>query len=540
MSKKKQRKKQRAKQAAAAAQAHSGFDLSQLSQSTLVRGLIVVQVLFFMWQFTPALSTNGDNAKYYALGESLAEGEGYRAVYRPGEPKETTYPIVFPAMLAALRVFSSTPLMPKTVVAFTGILVTLLCYYFFRRYITRRLLVFLLLVATSGYLAQYSVILMSEIPYLFFTLAALVLLDKSTEEPKNRVLFWITIVVSVLPMNTRSIGLSFTVAWIVGNLLAKRYRYAAAHAVLILAVAIAFRSLTSWDNPYFLQLFQKNSYDPELGYVSVGEMLQRIGNNIAKLGFVVVRNTMAPFGRSFPPFLGALLAKIMVALIFVGWIRGLGGRLRIVSLYVFFYLGVVCMWQTQWVSERFVVSIVPFLYLLMLMGLETLLTLFNPERPRRGAELVESLKNVAGWELSPNRRRTLWALAAIVVVLNIHFQFANRGVGKQIGKDWRHFYSCADWVRLNAPKDAVVVSRSPGLFFVRSERQGLVYPYSHDVEKIVEFFKEKNVTHVVFDNFRWTRTTAKYLYPVLTSHPELFKTVYGLKNPDTFVLEFVR
>jgi len=42
----------------------------------------------------------------------------------------------------------------------------------------------------------------------------------------------------------------------------------------------------------------------------------------------------------------------------------------------------------------------------------------------------------------------------------------------------------------------------------------------------------------VLDNFSWTNTSPRYLFPAIMSHPELFKVVYSLRNPDTYVLEF--
>ena len=93
--------------------------------------------------------------------------------------------------------------------------------------------------AVSGLIAEYSLILMSEIPYVLITLASLLLLEKSLKTPENRTLFWVAIAVSVLPMHCRKIGLSFSVAWIVLALWRRQYRYAFGHiAALVLALVL--------------------------------------------------------------------------------------------------------------------------------------------------------------------------------------------------------------------------------------------------------------------------------------------------------------
>jgi hypothetical protein len=126
-----------------------------------------------------------------------------------------------------------------------------------------------------------------------------------------------------------------------------------------------------------------------------------------------------------------------------------------------------------------------------------------------------------------------------VVAGNIHYHLTLDNPAERTTRDWVNFYSCADWVRNNTPADAVVMNRKQELFYQRSQRKGCMYPYTHSVEKIIAYMRETGVTHIVYDSFFWTGTTHKYLYPVLRSHPELFRVVYRLQNPDTFVLEFL-
>ena len=35
---------------------------------------------------------------------------------------------------------------------------------------------------------------------------------------------------------------------------------------------------------------------------------------------------------------------------------------------------------------------------------------------------------------------------------------------KNLSSDWKNFYSCTNWIRLNTPRDAIVISKKPSFF----------------------------------------------------------------------------
>ena len=237
----------------------------RLSPSTWVKLFIVVQLVLLACQFTPDLSTNGDDARYFLLGKALHDGKGFRQIQHPAAPVETTYPIVFPLVLAFVQFFSGSILAAKIVQSVLGALTTLMAFYLFRSYSKRLLLPVIALCAACATLAQFSTSLMSEIPYLFFSLLALYLYELSVGRPKNHWLFWLTILLSVFPLHCRSVGLAFSASWILTNLLTKRYRYMVAHAVVLIVSIVLFHLATTWDNGYLIQIVQRNTYNPEAG-----------------------------------------------------------------------------------------------------------------------------------------------------------------------------------------------------------------------------------------------------------------------------------
>jgi hypothetical protein len=515
----------------------SGF---HISPSTWVRIIIIFQLVLLGAQFTPDLSTNGDDARYYLLGKAIHDGKGFRQIQHPTMPVEKTYPAVFPLMLSFLDIFSDSILLAKLAQCILGACVTLLAFLLFRVYSKNLLIPMVGLCAGSATLAQFSSSLMSEIPYLFFSLLALYLYELSVANPKKAWLFWLTAAISVFPMHCRSVGLAFSASWILTTLFTKRYRYAAAHVVLLAATVVVFHMLTSWENSYLIQIIQKNTYDPEAGFVTPAEMVKRVLENIKAYGSIILQRSLIPFPFAASKGLQAAVTGSFLVFILLGWVRSLFGAMKFLSLYVFMYFGILLMWQTQWSSERFVAGVIPFLFFFLLYGLEGVIGVFTGQQKKNG--FIARLKNaVAGGE-RPHvlSRAAVWIAVAFILVCNVTYASMFLRKSQALGPDWKNFYSCADWMRINTPPDAVVMNRKVELFYIRAKRAGVMYSYSHDVNKIMREIDSARVDYVVLDNFAWTATTRQYLYPVLQTFANRFQMVYVLNNPPTAVYKVVK
>jgi hypothetical protein len=309
---------------------------------------------------------------------------------------------------------------------------------------------------------------MSEVPYLFFTLLAMFLLKKSLARPESKMLFWLTIIASVAPINCRSIGLAFSLAWIISCIWSGHYRYAVMHAVMLILTISIFRSFVPSD-PYLVHLFMRNSYEPEAGFVTTGEMWTRILENIARYSGVIVRSSLVPFAHPFPAFLNGLFSTICIGGILIGWIRSFFmPGLRFAGIYLLLYAGILCMWQQQWAGERFLVCVVPFLFLFLLYGLDTLATCFDINGNGGKNGFFKKLAEARFFPVSGCARNAIWIVSAVILLFNLDYGIVNSGTNKKPSADWRNYYSCADWIRLHTPADAIVMSRKPELFFIRS------------------------------------------------------------------------
>jgi hypothetical protein len=509
------------------------------SPTLWVKVILVGQMVLLGLQFTPNISTNGDDAVYYILGKSLASGHGYRNIHLAGSPIATSYPIVFPAFLAITHFITNTPLLAKIFVACFGCLVTLASFYLFRRWAAWSSVPLVLIVGSIAVLNQHALELLSEIPYVALTLISLILLDLSYKAPNKKWLFWLAIVVSVLPMNCRSIGMAFSGAFIIANIWNKKFNYAIAHCVVLAGTIVCFKMLTSWNTPYLLQLFQVNSYDPEQGYASVSEMISRVMTNIGKYSSEILPESLFP---SFSHANQTIIKPLGVGISFLiglSCLRSFFQPFRIVGFYAIFYCGILSLWQSQWSSGRFLAGILPFLLFLFFCGISTVWEFVNKIKYSEKSLLRNVFINNPLSSLSKSYVVFLWVIAFLLMFDNIGFQIENTDQRKQFSRDWINFFSCADWIRQNTPQDALIVSRKTEHVYLRSLRQGILYPFSHDKNIVIAEIKKQHASYILVDGFFWTGTTQRYLYPALQSHPEMYRIVYALRNPDTYVLQII-
>ena len=505
--------------------------LRDFSPAAWLRIIIVAQMVLFAWDFSPAPSPSGEGAQFQLLAQSLAKGQGLHQVYSPAVPEETRIPAAFPSLLALLLRFPFISMMfVKLLFSLLGPLTTLLCYNIFRPNLRPfQLWPFILLVSFSGFLAEYSTALAGEIPYLVCCLLSLALLQKSLDDPANRPLFFAALAGSALPLAFAPIGIVFSLAWIVTLGWKKRYRYALGHGAFAAAILIAEVHYCPATRSFFAAMES----------VSRQAFFDRVGFNMGIYGLNLIRQAMVPFPDWMPYFTGTVASKVVIAFMLVGWIKNFFSPLRILGWYSILYLITILALPIGEPGEKLVIAIVPMLYFFCITGLSAVVGSFRLRaEPHAPFAMFPPLDESV---IVRSRSRTIAILAfpGAMLLFNLLFQAVNGGLTGRLPEDTRNFYSCADWMRLNASPASIVVSRRPDLFYLRSGCKGLLYPPINDPERMIAFFEQEKVTHVVYDNFSWSRMSARYLYPVITSHPERFRTVYQLKNPETFILEFL-
>ncbi len=170
-----------------------------------------------------------DDAIYVSTASALAHGQGYRLVDVPGEPLQTKYPVLYPAVLSVVwRIAPDFPAnvwaMQAITLAFGAAAVALAYLYLVRfGYVSRRVAASAGVVcATAPYFLYFAVQTMAEMPFALFSIVALwgvesLLVRGNISRPKQ--FAWGAAL--ALPFLCRTIGVTVIVAGL-GVLLLKR------------------------------------------------------------------------------------------------------------------------------------------------------------------------------------------------------------------------------------------------------------------------------------------------------------------------------
>ena len=121
------------------------------------------------------LDLNGDNGNYYMLGKALATGQGYVNINSFQKHLHKHFPPGYPVLIGSIiKAFGESTLNIKIA---NGLLLffTLIALYFLVKEITGRestAIIVLMLVMLNSHILRYSTIMMTEIPFLFFSTVA--------------------------------------------------------------------------------------------------------------------------------------------------------------------------------------------------------------------------------------------------------------------------------------------------------------------------------------------------------------------------------
>lgn len=505
--------------------------------------LAALHVILGLLLYEPTLFPGGDNAGYMILGESLRSGAGYRDLYLPGEPLHTKYPPAYPAILALLgwggvQLFKMASLAFTTgAVALTGLL-------------GRRVAGPLPGLAAAGLLAvnpvllEYSHYVLSEAPFLFFVLAALLLL--ASEGKRQRA---VGLGAAALAFFTRTAGLPLLLAAALLPTLERRGRRAAAAWGTALAAAAgwgAYQRAAAPGAPGYLQeLLLRNPYDPEAGGVGMADLLARTAGNVWDYLASVLPEALtgAPAEEGLLlPALGLVVAGLALG----GWVSRATSRLGYPELFAALYAGLISLWPAVWTDRRFLLPLLPLLFLYAAVGAAAVAGAFLGRRRRSDGETVFAPGREARRGGLARARHAAVVLMALLLA-GAALAWAAAAAPERVRCVARYrsgapcdppalasFYEAARWARTHTEPDAVIANRKPTLFYWYSRRKGDVYRYSAEPSLVMRSLEEMGASYVVVDQV--SATTPRYLVPAIRAHAERFELVYEGGEPPSAIL----
>lgn len=465
--------------------------------------LILISSFCAYYTFDKKLSTNGDNAYYFTLGKSIAQGTGYRNIYHPSPKINRQYPPGVP-MLCAVNIWLFGA---KRAVYTTKITISLF-------YVAAVILAFLLFcrlsigiwipfcsavgMAVNPLLLVSASTIMTEIPYITALLLCCLLLDYRSPA-------WAA-VAALCACMFRAQGVVLVIALVLYLAMANRFRAAVLAAIIIFAGLGAWKSYVGFDDEKNRAYTMANVYRPELGQATLKDKIVRAKDNTVRYINTEIPGAMLPFAPGRPVRMGWLFTIPFILLVVYELIYQ-----KYIALFLAMYIagtfGVCLLWPTVWTGPRFMSSTVPLLLFLALGS-------------------INRLTHGKGWPV------IAWALLVYLVPLRDLHARANLGYPP----DWEGYLQMARWARDNTPKDAVFVARKPVLFYLESGRNAFKYQFDRP-DAVYQDMEYNGATHVVLDNLKYN-STRRYLRPAVAKYANKYKPVaYNKFEPRTVIIQ---
>lgn len=500
------------------------------AERAVVAAVLLVSMILCIFVFDPKMSISGDNAEFIILAKSIVTGYGMKYINSPNPTPSTKYPFGFPLLLALIEFISPGNYIAMKVMVVLFFLSSLPVVYLLAKRHVGVLPAFAIMLFSgiSPHLLDFSHQIMSEIPYLFFSLLALFLFERAQPLPRIFTSRWLisTLLILMFSYYVRSVGISLILGAVAFFLLRKDYKKALFVMVAAIALALPWylRNTYLGGNSYLRQLVLINPYHPDLGRMGVGDLIDRIKTN---LNIYLMREIPRVILPTYYNIISALkLLKTMwlvaiplIGIILYGLISSLLERKSVVPIYLLFFFGICLLWPSVWSDLRFIVPVIPLLLLFFFQGLTLLF--------RRLKVPPVALFSI------------LSVLIIILLSSNISGILTLKKRTADYPPNWKNYFVAAEWIRRNTAPDSIISCRKKLLMYLTSHRKTVGYAFSEDPDLVVGRMERDGVDYVVVEQLGFG-STPRYLIPAIRTHLDRFKVVFFVDDPPTYVLKFIR
>ena len=535
--------------------------------------LLALSVALWLPRLRGPLDLRYDAGVYYVLGTSLAEGRGYRILSEPGAIQAVQYPPLLPALVALHQRLAGTSdpaiaghwLRITYAVLFLGYILGV--YYLASRFLPAGFafltaLITLLHVHTSW----MSDLLFAEIPFALTTVLFLLAASSS-----GRVRAGASGVLAVASYLLRSIGIAALAAWVAESFLRRNPRQLIARGVVSLIPLLGWQlyirqvqASPEYAHPayayqrapyqYYNVSYQENlryvdPFVPELGTVSAGAMVARMGGALLKmpssLGEAV--SSRAEWSESQIERLNAEVLStpipiwiVQIPLVLLGLVS-LGGLVLLaqrgewlIPMYVLGSIALVGLtpWPGQF--ERYLAPLTPVLALALLLALLTLRSRLRsspmPWARRMGTiVLVVVLAGVLGQEsfaiykVYTKQHRVATYLDAHGVPHEQRLFFYTQA--------WRTHDAALDWLRGTVRPEDIIATSTPHWAYLKTGARAILPPFEADVAAARRLLEAVPVRYLVVDSLEFVDVSRRYAAPVARAYSREWQLIYS--SPDS-------
>lgn len=500
----------------------------------LVGLLTLLCAILFAATVNPKLDLNGDNASYIRLARILAEGHGYSDVSVDGSYKPAShFPPGYPALLSVFVRCGMDSLTGFKVLNGIFLLFSVLGLFFIVRRLTGQVWWAFSIAALTFFspvLLQFSGMVMSEMSYMFTTVAVMYALFRYAERGEGEWYkspwFYMAILFSVFSYHIRTVGASAMFAVVVFFFFRKEWRAGLASMTGI------FLGLLPWiwrnaaygiKGRYLGTVMTVNPWRPEMGTISsVGEMVDKMIVNLNDTVIQGFQELLFPFVDFSAVGAGTVLSGSIVFAVVVMGAWNMGKMRWAMLAFLAGNIGLFALWHGG-NGTRYVTPLVPFLFVFFYVGILSLLQWY------RGKRRMPEIRRDSRWGL-------LWLLLAVPMAGPV-------GELRQVAKRpypmaYSHYFNLARMVDNSVAEGTVVCCRKPELFnYFSPKTRATGYAFSLDPEEVVRGMLDNGVDYVVLEQLGYG-STGRYLYPAILEYPSVFKEIYRTPEPVTVLYVF--
>lgn len=480
-------------------------------------------LIYYLWCLNHDWIPSSDSAIYITLGKSLITGQGYTYMGYT----HVRYPFLFPAILASIiGLFGRNYFWMRLMVILMGVGSLGLVFLLFKRILDWRWgMVLMLLTGVSEFYHCYCHYILSDIPYLFFSLLALWHFMRNPEQSSRRSVL-ISAVLLLAAYFTRSVGIVLFAAVFLFRLI--EIRAGITRTVLLALIFILPSGLWSYRNRsvpvenqfpvnrgesinYFDEFFTRNPADKTKEYIGLGDISKRIWQNIK---YYRERVADLIISRSLTSL---YWTRLLPVLLLIGFLRCWFTRRTVIEYYTLLYVLAYLLWPAHQ-GSRFYVPIFPFLLYYLFSGIGVVVEV--------GGRWIKCS------DMQRMRMRKGAMAMVILLLFGIHLMDNWELGGFLHRRDYyggrvEHLLSSIEWISRNTrPKDILVSDRAPWIYLL-SGRETYGYARVEDNAEVLRSILEKKPDYIIA-----SRITGygRYLLRVVDGYPHLFNEVYRKKT----------
>jgi hypothetical protein len=486
--------------------------------------VLAIAVLLWAPRLSGPIDLRWDGGVYYVLGTSLATGQGYRILSEPGSPEAVQYPPLLPAIVAVCQRFLGSK-DPTVVAPWLRILyaVLFLGYALAVLALAKRYLRPVFAVTAVAFtLLQPNTIFVSDVLYteIPFALVSVLFVLVAVNGPfSSRP--WLREIASFLLATAgfllRTVGVALLAAWVLEAIVRRRWQLAVVRVVLAMLPLIGWEAYVmrvthSYEYAHPAYAYQRAPYQP--WNVSYAENMKWLMNSSHRdwrharpmsLPSQLQENTgrlIESIGETISPS-GRVPTLVLSAFALVGLAMLVHRRAWMMVFIIL--ISLVIIWPWPWPDQfyRFLVPLTPFLIIGVMMFFSALISVLSTPEMRPAIAIVGRIVLAALLLAALTLQvSSVWKLFYDRAIQGTSYLPGGGAAGPHYfyySESWRDWDAGIAWIQSHSHPNAIVLTRSPQLCYLRTGRRAVMPPVEQNQDRARQLLESVPVSYVLLE-----------------------------------------